>query len=218
MTPYGKKLLLAKDATEFKRLLEISSEGIWDTGQTRWQGTAIVTDDTTAHGGKVLYLEGTNLQTAAPVTFGGDPFTINFSFRRSGSLASNTTYNIFRALGQTRSFGLQIKTTGTASIVFLQVSRGTTSLTTNGLELVNNYTSKGWQTFEFDYDGAGKLTCKFNGSASKYSGTDGNPISLTIAREPRRLFFGAFPGYVDDFELVDNGVVKSALNFERVTL
>ena len=215
MTPYGKKLLLAKDATEFKRLLEISSEGIWDEGQTRWQGTAVVTDDTTAHGGKVLYLEEKNLQTAAPVTFGGDPFTIKFWMRR-GSLATNTTYNVFRALGQTSSFGLQIKTEDTTSIVLLRAATGTTSLTATPLYLTNTYTSTGWRTFEFDYDGAGKMKCLFNGSASKYSGS--NPFSLTIAREPRRLFFGAFPGYVDDFELVDNGVVKSALNFERVTL
>ena len=44
-------------AAEFKRLLEISSEGIWDEGQTRRKGDAIMTDDTTAHGGKVLSLE-----------------------------------------------------------------------------------------------------------------------------------------------------------------
>ncbi len=34
------------DTTVIKRLLEISSEGIWDAGQTRRQGNAIVTDDT----------------------------------------------------------------------------------------------------------------------------------------------------------------------------
>ncbi len=171
-----------------------------------------MTDDTTAHGGKVLYLEGKNLQTAAPVTFGGDPFTINFSLRR-GSLVSGTTYNVFRALGQKSSFGLQVKTVGSASTVYLQVATGTTSLTTTPLKLINNYTSTNWQTFEFNYDGAGKLTCKLNGSASSYSGS--NPISLTIAREPRRLIFGAFLGFVDGFELNDNGVIiKSKLDFE----
>ena len=92
---------------------------------------------------------------------------------------------------------------------------GTTSLTTTPLKLINNYKSTNWQTFEFDYNGAGKLTCKFNGSASKYSGSDGNPISLTVAREPRRLIFGGFLGFVDDFELNDNGVIiKSKLDFE----
>ena len=207
MTPYGKKLLLAKDATEFKRLLEISSEGIWDTGQNRWQGTAIVTDD---NGGKVLALAGTNLQTAAPVEFGGDPFTIKF-FLRKGSLATNTTYNVFYALGQTRSFGVQVVTSANTSVINVNVATGTTSLTATPLALTNTYTSTDWRTFEFDYNGAGKLTCKFNGSASSYSGS--NPISLTVAREPRRLVFGAFPGFVDDFELVDNGVVKSKLNF-----
>lgn len=212
MTPYGKKLLLAKDAAEFKRLLEISSEGIWDEGQTRWQGNAIVTDDTTAHGGKVLRLAGTNLQTAAPIEFGGDPFTIKFWLRK-GSLPTNTTYNVFRALGQTSSFGLQIATSSSASTIVVRVSRGTTALTTNGLDITNSYTSTSWVTFEFNYDGAGKLKCLFNGSASHHSGSDSNPISLTIAREPRRLIFGAFAGFVDDFELVDNGVIKSKLNF-----
>ena len=207
MTPYGKKLLLAKNATEFKRLLEISSEGIWDTGQNRWQGNAIVTDD---NGEKVLSLAGTNLQTAAPVEFGGDPFTIKF-WMRKGSLSINKTYNVFGAYGQTSSFGVRVVTSANASVINVNVATGTTSLTATPLALINTYTSTDWRTFEFDYNGAGKLTCKFNDVAYKSSGS--NPISLTIAREPRRLYFGAFPGFVDDFELVDNGVVKSKLNF-----
>lgn len=207
MSEFGKKLYAA-DEKEFKRLLEISSEGIWDTGQNRWQGTAIVTDD---NGEKVLSLAGTNLQTAAPVEFGGDPFTIKF-FLRKGGLPINTTYNVFGAYGQTSSFGVRVVTTANTSVINVNVATGTTSLTATPLALINNYTSTDWRTFEFDYNGAGKLTCKFNDVASKYSGS--NPISLTIAREPRRLIFGAFAGYVDDFELNDNGVIKSKLGFE----
>ena len=195
MSEFGKKLYAA-DEKEFKRLLEISSEGIWDECQTRWYGTANVTDDTTAHGGKVLSLAGTNLQTAAPIEFGGDPFTISFY----AYVAANKNSTVFRALGQTSSFGLYSNDSNYWGIYY-----GTTA--------INNYTAVtlsgltgAWKLIKFSY-ASGKLNLSVSGNSTKTH-------SMTIAREPRRLFFGAFTGYIDDFELVDNGVVKSKLNFE----
>ena len=205
MSEFGKKLYAA-DEKEFKRLLEISSEGIWDEGQTRWQGTAIVTDDTTAHGGKVLSLDESNLQTAAPVTFGGDPFTISLW----AYINSNDSGNVFRALGTTCSFGLVCYKYTTSVVAYcVDLYGGTTSCSkiwSTGRP--DNATSnKNWNHFELDYDGVGSLKYFLNGNLKR-------TWSKTIAREPRRLFFGAFASYVDDFELVDNGVIKSKLDFE----
>ena len=195
MSEFGKKLYAA-DEKEFKRLLEISSEGIWDEGQTRWQGNAIVKDDTTAHGGKVLSLAGTNLRTAAPIEFGGDPFTISFY---AYVVAGNTNW-VFYAQGKTSSFGLHSNSSNYWGIYY-----GTTA--------INNYTAVtgsgltgAWKLIKFSY-ASGKLNLSVAGNSTKTH-------SMTIAREPRILSFGNFTGYVDDFELVDNGVIKSKLDFE----
>ena len=138
----GKKLYAA-DEKEFKRLLEISSEGIWDEGQNRWQGN---------------------------------------------------TNTVFRALGRTSSFGLHSNSSNYWGIYY-----GTTAITGSGL-------TGAWKLIKFSY-ASGKLNLSVAGNSTK-------TLSMTIAREPRRLFFGAFPGYVDDFELIDNGVLKSKLDFE----
>ena len=206
MSEFGKKLYAA-DEKEFKRLLEISSEGIWDVGQNRWNGTAIVTDDTTAHGGKVLYLEETNLQTAAPIEFGGDPFEITFWL-----YIGNVLGNFFRALGTTKSFGLArelVSGVGEAdarSSLFFK--SGTTSLSISSSTPRWTYGANNkWTLIKLEYDGSSSLKIYQNDSLKK-------TVSMTIAREPRRLVFGGMTGYIDDFELVDNGVTVSKLNFE----
>ncbi len=199
MTPYGKKLLLAKDAAEFKRLLEISSEGIWDEGQTRWFSNSTVenVDDK-----KVLNVTGRNLQTASNVTSGGDPFTVKFNAYVT-SRANDQA--LFRAFGQTRSFGLTFAASGSYIVGLSSFYTGTTSMSTKSTYLDDRPTVKQWWYYEIDYDGAGKVTVNFHGTK--------NTVSITIPREPRRLILGAFNGYVDDFEIIDNGVTISKMNF-----
>lgn len=204
MTPYGKKLLLAKDANEFKRLLEISSEGIWDECQNRWQGGAYLSAADAKFGTKSLCTTGQTLQTAAPITFGGDPFTISFWAKKSTSSTSQT-FNVLRALGHARSFGLQIQP-------YLDVVYGTTSVSSSYLRIAVNYPTTSWVNYEFCYDGAGKLYCFWNGSKSTLNGGGDNPISMTIAREPRRIILGAFAGYFDELRIID-GVCEHTAAF-----
>lgn len=208
MTPYGKKLLLAKDSNEFKRLLEISSEGIWDECQNRWEGGAYLSADEAKFGTRSLCTTGQTLQTAAPITFGGDPFTISL-WAKKYNLAGSQTYNILRVLGQTRSFGFQLKTSGQPN---LDVVYGTNSVSSSYMRLTVNYTATGWVNFEFCYDGAGKLYCFWNGSKATLNGGGDNPLSMTIAREPRRIILGGFAGYVDELRIID-GVCEHTAAF-----
>ena len=199
MTEYGKSLLLAKDAAEFKELLGISSEAIWDEGQTRWFSSATVEN---VDGEKALNTTGRTLQTASNVTFGGNPFTVKF-YAYVTSRASGQS--LFRALGQSRSFGLLFIQSGN----FVGVSSfytGTTSLSTKSAEIDDRgATVNKWWYYEIDYDGSGKVTVDFHGTKKT--------VSITIPREPRRLILGSFNGYIDDFEIIDNGVTISKMNF-----
>ena len=198
MSDFGKKLYEA-DEKEFKKLLEISSEAFWDEGQTRWFSNATVAN---VGGQKVLHMTGKTLQTASNVTFGGDPFTVKF-YAYVTSRASGQS--LFRAFGQSRSFGLLFIQSGN----FVGVSSfytGTTSLSTKSAEIDDRGTTVNkWWYYEIDYNGAGKVTVNFHGTKKT--------VSITIPREPRRLILGSFNGYIDDFEIIDNGVTISKLNF-----
>ena len=199
MSDFGKKLYEA-DEKEFKKLLEISSEAFWDEGQTRWFSNATAAN---VGGQQVLHMTGKTLQSASNVTFGGDPFTVKFNAYVASRV--NGQY-LFRALGQSRSFGICNMQMGTTRTGVSHFYTGTTSLSTNSASVDDIAQVGKWLYYEIDYDGAGKVTVNFHGTKQT--------VSITIPREPRRLILGAFNGYIDDFEIIDNGVTISKLNFE----
>lgn len=206
MTPYGKKLLLAKDAAEFKALLGISSEGIWDEFQTRWTGDAYLRETNTNNtGSKALYLNGVSLQTAAPLTFGYNPFTVSFWMY---VVTATQLGFIFRALGQTSSFAIRRNSVANVGGWLNVLSTGVTSMTADkaywGKSEVD-FSGK-WQFCEISYNGSGTLSAKIAGVKKS--------VSFNIDREPRRIILGPFNGYIDELEILDDGAYVSYLKFE----
>ena len=145
-----------------------------------------------------------NIQSAHPLTFGGDPFTVSCwaQYSKAGFL--------FRALGTTKSFGFKLNDltnkdiefyTGTTAANTAQTATG--GRTSTGVRLDTNT----WCHFEVAYNGAGNLKAFMNGHAYWN-------LSQTVAREPRRIILGELGGYIDEFRILD-GVCEHTAAFTR---
>ena len=205
VSEFGKKLLTADEA-EFKRLLNISSEEFWDECQNRWV-TSNGAQTSTAQkkfGAKSLRCTSEkSVNSSDFLVFGGNPFTINFWFYNPA-----VVYNmfLFKALGTSRSFGLYWGPSGSA-VTYLNT--GTTSPTTSSGSAGKPNTSK-WHHVEIGYN-SGKLYCFLNGNNFASS-----PFSITVPREPRRIYFGPFNAYIDNFRIRD-GTCAHTANFSVPT-
>lgn len=201
VSEFGKKLLTADEA-EFKRLLNISSEDFWDECQNRW-GTSNGAKTSTAQkkfGAKSLRCTSEkSVYSSDFLVFGGNPFTINFWFYNPAVVYE---MYLFRALGTSMSFGLYWGPSGANWIYFYT---GTTSPTTNSGIIAKPNTSK-WHHIEIGYN-SGKLYCFLNGNSFSTF-----PVSITVPREPRRIFFGPFNAYIDEFRIRD-GTCAHTANF-----
>lgn len=201
VSEFGKKLLTADEA-EFKRLLNISSEDFWDECQNRW-GTSTGAQTSTAQkkfGAKSLRCTSEkSVNSSDYLVFGDDPFTISFWFYNPAVV--NEKY-LFRALGTSRSFGLYW---GPSNDNVLSLYTGTTSLTSSSY-LANKPNTSKWHHIEIGYN-SGKLYSFLNGKDLYTS-----PLSITVPREPRRIYFGPFNAYIDEFRIRD-GTCAHTANF-----
>lgn len=210
MSDFGRQLFEANE-DEFFRLLQLTREDFWDENQNRFVsiGRAFITDARAKVGSKSLKLESASLKTPYPIEFGGDPFAIRFYLYMSTYRAEH----IFRAIGTSYSFGLSrgeaLSVPGDDAKASLWYSSGTSS--TAALSSSTPRWKYGgentWVLIELEYDGSGSFKIYQNGILKK-------TVSKTIPREPRRLVFGSFLGYFDEFKLIDNGVTKVLLHFE----
>lgn len=194
-TGFGRQLLSA-DEEDFRRLLEISKEDIWDEVQNRWNGGARRSSTQKKFGTYSLYVGTSNLYT--DVVFGGQPFTISF-WAYFNSVLYDT--HMFRAIGLNRSFAYYFSPLGSS---FYAVYTGTTSPTTHQLSAVRPDT-KTWHHFELDYNGSTMYSfCDGAKMTSTYS------FSITVPREVRRIYLGSFAGYVDSFRILDGKCLHTA--------
>ena len=204
ISDFGKKLLAA-DESEFKRLLNITTETFWDEGQNRWATSngAFTSTAQKKFGTKSLRCTSEkSVFSSDYIEFGGDPFTINFWLRTDSSIASGAW--IFRAIGTKRSFGLKMKDTTT-----LQLYYGTTSASTE-VTVTGYYrplSQATWRHVEIDYKSG--TVYFFVGGDNLYGGV-ARSTSLTVAREARRISFGPAACYIDEFRLVDGRCVHTA--------
>lgn len=205
VSEFGKKLLTADEA-EFKRLLNISSENFWDECQNRW-GTSNGAKTSTAQkkfGAKSLGCTSEkSVFSSDYLVFGGDPFTINFWFYYPAVVYDKY---LFRALGTSRSFGLYWGPSG-GNVDVIYFYTGTTSLTTASAGTTTKPNTSKWNHIEIGYN-SGKLYCFLNGN-NFFSIF---PASITVPREPRRIYFGPFNAYIDEFRIRD-GTCAHTANF-----
>lgn len=208
ISPFGRQLLQADEA-EFKRLLQISTDTFVDEGGNLWNNYAAeLSTVQVKFGTQSLLTTSGNIQSAHPLTFGGDPFTVSF-WARPTSLEA--THYLFRALGTSRSFGFGSNSTPLGE----KFMTGTTSVTTTykivgaaaSTEIYCTQATGAWQHYEIDYNGSGNVKAFFNGTL-KWN------ISLTIAREPRRIIFGRLAGCIDECRILD-GVCEHTAAFTR---
>ena len=205
VSEFGKKLLTADEA-EFKRLLNISSEDFWDECQNRWMTTTGAKIGTAQKKFGTKSLRCTSEKSVFSsdyLVFGGNPFTINFWFYNPAVVSEKY---LFRALGTSRSFGLYW---GPSSGNATYFQTGTTSPTTNSYNTFKPNTSV-WNHVEIGYN-SGNLHCFLNGTKVGTS-----PASITVPREPRRIYFGPFNAYIDGFRIRDGACAHTA-NFSVPT-
>ena len=206
ISDFGKQLLAA-DETEFKRLLNITTEIFWDECSNRWTTSngAFISTAQKKFGEKSLCCTADKSAYSSDcIEFGGDPFTINFWVRTDSSIASGAW--VFRAIGTKRSFALKMKDTTT-----LQLYYGTTSASTE-VTATGYYRSLSratWHHVEIDYKSG---TVYFFVDGNNLYGGVARSTSLTVAREPRRIYFGAAACYIDEFRLRD-GTCQHTSNF-----
>ena len=208
MTPFGKQLFLAQTAREIYGLLGIAPDCFHDEGQNIWvtTGKPLISPEQPKFGTKSLALNASSaLQTAAPLTFGGDPFTISFWVKATTMGTTGATHYFFRALGTSNSFGITISGNSPPGVRFCT---GTTSLSTEQFNIINKTkictsTTGTWQNYEIGYNGSSNVKVFFNGTLYWN-------VSLTVDREPRRLMLGGFDGYLDSFRILDGVCAHSA--------
>lgn len=210
MTPFGKQLFLAKSEAEAKKLLGITTDSFADEAGNIWvvptDSKAFITPAQAKFGTRSLSFDSASatLQTATPLTFGGDPFEITFWLYIGAVLG-----NFFRALGTTKSFGLSrelVAGVGEAdarSSLFFK--SGTTSLSINSSTPRWTYGANNkWTLIKLEYDGSNSLKIYQNNSLKK-------TVSITVPREPRRIIFGGCGGYIDEFRILD-GIYEHTAN------
>lgn len=191
---FGKKLL-ASDEAEFKRLLKISSEDIWDEKQNRWNlNTAALSTAQKKFGTQSLRVTSSTMSNSvSPLYFGGDPFTISCWVY---PVSPDSGQFIFRALGSSSSFGIGYISTNNCHLY-----TGTTAASTKvGAQF--GMAAGSWKHLEVCYN-SGTVYVFFGGVAI-------SPISFTVGRAVRRIWFGPFDGYIDEFRILDGTCAHTA--------
>lgn len=210
MTPFGKQLFLAKSEAEAKKLLGITSDSFVDEGGNLWvvptNNKAFITPAGKKFGTRSLSFDSASaqLQTATPLIFGGDPFTIS-----CWAKYSSTGY-FFRALGMAFSCGFSFEKVN-PSYNFLRFYTGTTSASAAQIPIgagaagLDDQTANVWRHYEIAYNGSKGLYVFVNGSKIWQ-------ISKTVDREPRKIIFGGTSGYIDEFRILD-GICEHTAKF-----
>lgn len=195
-TEFGKKLLTVEDKSELNRVLEITPPEIKDECGNPWYSStgASVLPAQYKFGSSALSLNsGKNLQTTHSLVFGDDPFTVSFWVYMSSFVISQ---NIFRALGTKGSFGF-INSSASLKEIWFRIGTTAANSAAGSNPYVASTTLVGkWVHVEFAYNGSGKL----------YQFVGGKLIataSKTFNREARRIIFGGFAGYIDEFRILD---------------
>lgn len=198
ITPYGKKLLAAQSEEEFNHLLRAEVPMFYDESEiTRWNpvGNPFKTA-TNAKFGSAMRVDANNyLQTLEPVTFGGNPFTIQFW----GSIVNISEQSVKRNLVKAGEVIFQAYTTNNSSAprgVSLTNGTNTNSQTFNTATLHH---------YEIGYTG-GNLMLFVDGT-KKFT------VSGAISKAPRTITIGGATGfYIDEFRILD-GVCAHGANF-----
>lgn len=215
---FGQQLMSASKS-EFFKLLEIAPDYFFDECQNYWTGSPFISDEQSKFGSTSLQLgtSRTTCSTTQTLTFGGDPFTVSFWAYFTGTPSTNP---IFRANGVSRSFGLYYKrgsdNSGYSSytVFCVDLYSGTTSpasiYKTENLADANavKVTRNAWHHFELDY----------NGTSLRYfyDGTLKRNYTVNIPREGRKIYLGAFGGYIDELRILD-GVCEHTAAFTPPT-
>ena len=203
ISPFGRQLLQADEA-EFKRLLRISTDTFVDEGGNSWRNyAAALSADQVKFGTQSLLTTSGTIQSAHPLTFGDDPFTVS-CWAYLGT-ASDTGW-IFRAYGTQASFGFYRGKTNNVTDWWIKPYGGTTALAALG-STYKSITRNKWYHFELTYNGNGSVKFFLNG-ALMYT------WSKTINREARRIIWGYQAGYIDECRILD-GICEHTAAFTR---